>query len=204
MILGINTCISSVEVALLDKSVKKNAILHDCVKVSKMKHMETLFDLLKKIIENRAHNIKKIVVVVGPGAFTSIRVGVTAANSFAYELGCKLYAIDMWTLYGVEEKKLPIYISAGKEDLFELTGFQTHVRHDPALLKTLKKTFYGELNEQHLAILSDPSLIQPRTLSLGQALQKLLKENALARFATDRALPYYIKEPNISVSKKII
>jgi tRNA threonylcarbamoyladenosine biosynthesis protein TsaB len=58
---------------------------------------QTLHPALYTLFENThtaPHDIDVVAVVAGPGSFTGLRVGVTAAKVFAYASGAKIIALD--------------------------------------------------------------------------------------------------------------
>jgi tRNA A37 threonylcarbamoyladenosine modification protein TsaB len=93
MILIINTCIKkSFEVILLfnknNFKIKKINGDFNCAE-------RILVEIDKLLIKNRVgvEKIKSIGVVVGPGGFTSVRIGVAVANALSYAL--KLPVIEI-------------------------------------------------------------------------------------------------------------
>lgn len=82
MILIINTCLEKqTELILVDKSNK--------FKIKKIQgsfnQSEKLLPAINSLIKNR-NQLKGVGVVVGPGGFTTVRVGVAIANALAYTL----------------------------------------------------------------------------------------------------------------------
>ena len=61
------------------------------------RHAQTLIAELKTLLDERgvklAH-IDGIAVSIGPGSFTGLRVGVVAAKTLAYTVGCGVLAVD--------------------------------------------------------------------------------------------------------------
>ena len=60
--------------------------------------------------------IDAVAVVVGPGSFTGLRIGVAAAKTFAYALGVKIVAIDTMTVIAAgfyDERNTVRFLSVG-------------------------------------------------------------------------------------------
>lgn len=64
----------------------------------------------------RAAEVRLVAITVGPGSFTSLRVGVTTAKAFAYAVGAEVLGID--TLEAIAAETL---LAAGEADLDGLT-----------------------------------------------------------------------------------
>ena len=61
------------------------------------RHSEALFPLIQKLLKSAGLTPKKIegvAVGLGPGSFTGLRVGVTAAKVLSYALGAKLIGVS--------------------------------------------------------------------------------------------------------------
>lgn len=61
------------------------------------RHAQTLIAELKILLDERGvklANIDGIAVSIGPGSFTGLRVGVVAAKTLAYAVGCGVLAVD--------------------------------------------------------------------------------------------------------------
>jgi len=82
MILIINTCLEKqTQLILVDKSNKfriKNI-------QGSFNQSEKLLSAINSLIKNR-NQLKGVGIVVGPGGFTAVRIGVAIANALAYAL----------------------------------------------------------------------------------------------------------------------
>lgn len=65
--------------------------------------MPLLDELLKRNNLN-VHNLEEIDVVIGPGSFTGVRIGVTIAKMLAYTLNIKIKPITSLELYAVSSE----------------------------------------------------------------------------------------------------
>jgi len=235
MLLAINTCLRLVEIALID--TKSEEIIREFSEESERNHTEKIFEFISKAIASDTPNSlsgmssqaltpDKVLVVTGPGAFTSIRVGVVTANTIAFAASAKgvrseLYAIDLVTLFEQEAvinstntfpTTLPIFLSAGKSEIYELKSPDNFVKNDAdKFFKEISSEFYGDLSEHHKALLKDQNLLKKRSLTFGESVLKLLKSGTLEAYKVKpdekgiaQVDPTYLKAPNISVSTKEI
>ncbi len=66
-------------------------------------------------------DVEVIAVVVGPGSFTGLRVGVTTAKIFAYAVGARLVSIDTLTAYAsqvsLRYERLDVILDAQRREL---------------------------------------------------------------------------------------
>lgn len=79
-ILAIDTSSSNLLVSL-----KTNTQTYNCPKIQSTKHLETLLPQIENLLEQaelKPINIDILGVVVGPGSFTGIRIGVATAKAF--------------------------------------------------------------------------------------------------------------------------
>lgn len=222
MLLAINTCLRRVEVALIDE--ESGRVLYEKSEISERDHAEKNFEFLKEALgkksargsESKMLQPDKILVVTGPGAFTSVRVGVVLANTTVFALRANgtnagLYSIDLKTLFDQEACGAPpLYLSAGKSEIYCIRSCGDFIKNDAKkFFKNITEEFYGDLNEYHLSLMKNPKLLLNRKLSFGTAILKLVKSGKLesrkikpSAQGIMQALPTYLKEPNISISKK--
>jgi len=94
MYLYINTTErDSFEIALFDKDfvIKKKRVQ------SHRKHSEKLLKSIEQILSSKKAQLKDvqgIMVVRGPGSFTSLRIGITTANALAFGLNIPVKGVD--------------------------------------------------------------------------------------------------------------
>ena len=129
MILAINTATHTHELALVDDG---KILLEKSWQDSKddvEKLTPTLAGMLSEIGINKSE-IDSILVVSGPGSFTSLRTGVAFANALASALSSKLYAIDTFELLSRKAaiKPLLVILNAGGLDV-ALHHDETHIGH---------------------------------------------------------------------------
>ncbi len=90
MILYINSAgFERLHFALIAESVKEQKIR---IKHPELEKTAELLDIFLKKNKVKLPNLEKIIVVVGKGSFTGVRVGVTLALAFSHALGIKAYA----------------------------------------------------------------------------------------------------------------
>lgn len=75
----------------------KNGVLVDKKVVDSNKHSVNTIPLFSKLLEDNhitVDDIKKIIVINGPGSFTGVRIGVVLAKMLAYTKNIPVYAIS--------------------------------------------------------------------------------------------------------------
>ena len=90
-LLGIDTT------GIVTTAVLQNDGVFSCVEIPFKKHSENLFPALEKLLGDNKVNIKDIDcfgVVVGPGSFTGIRIGLAVIKTFAYVFGRKVIKVN--------------------------------------------------------------------------------------------------------------
>ena len=92
-ILALETTEKFGSVALLDG----NHVLAEIVLPKDRRSSQTLHPAMLSVLgttQTAPNEISTVAVVAGPGSFTGLRVGVTAAKVFAYAIGAKVIALD--------------------------------------------------------------------------------------------------------------
>lgn len=85
--LYINTCTKDVII----KYFQKNKILREETVIGQKNNSQFIMPTIKKVLDGEIPD--GIIVVVGPGSFTGIRLGVTIAKTFAYVKNIPIRAI---------------------------------------------------------------------------------------------------------------
>jgi universal bacterial protein YeaZ len=100
LILGLETSSQAGSVALLDGGVggaECDNVLSQRVLPDDRRSAQTLIPAIGQVLAEagkRAADVGLVAVTVGPGSFTGLRVGVTAAKTFAYAAGCECLGVD--------------------------------------------------------------------------------------------------------------
>jgi tRNA threonylcarbamoyladenosine biosynthesis protein TsaB len=103
MILSIETATSNCSVALHQMDGTMLA-LHE--RDEQNIHASQLFLFIKEVLADRPmHELKAIAVSKGPGSYTGLRIGVSAAKGLCYSLGVPLIAVN--TLLGMASTVAP-------------------------------------------------------------------------------------------------
>lgn len=92
-ILGIETATQVCSVALLENKT----VLGELNIYQKNVHAEKLFGLIQQLLANHQLSPKKINAVaisIGPGSFTGLRIGLSAAKGLVYAVNAKLAAVS--------------------------------------------------------------------------------------------------------------
>lgn len=92
MILAFDTATPATTVALVDGG----KVLAEMVDIDARRHAETLGPAIASVLKMSGYapgQIRQIVVGVGPGAYTGLRVGVASANAFGHALGVPVHGV---------------------------------------------------------------------------------------------------------------
>ena len=116
MILAIDTSTAACTAALFDAS---GACLASRDEVIGRGHSERLVPMLDELLEGRRAD--RILVGVGPGSFTGIRVGIAAAQGLAIAWGCELSGMSSLALLAagaVADGAVAAAVDGGHGELF--------------------------------------------------------------------------------------
>lgn len=122
--LAIDTAISKITI-----SAKKNEHVVSAIFDIGMKHSETLLPAIQYVLEKVNCSISElnyICVSNGPGSFTGLRLGFSAAKAIQMVSSAPLYGIDSLDLFAENYKNLPFPIVSlidAKKDRFYVKAF---------------------------------------------------------------------------------
>ncbi len=111
LILALETSSQAGSVALLDG----DNVLSQRVLATEQRSAQTLIPAVAAVLADagrRTGDVNLVAVTIGPGSFTGLRVGVTAAKTFAYATGCQCLGVD--TLEVIAEQAIPGCAAAGE------------------------------------------------------------------------------------------
>jgi tRNA threonylcarbamoyladenosine biosynthesis protein TsaB len=101
-ILAIDTAMAACSVCVADEGVE-DAVAIESVAME-TGHAEALMPMIKRVIEavpGGFDTIDRIAVSIGPGSFTGLRVGISAARGIGLGIGCPVVGISTLSAYGV-------------------------------------------------------------------------------------------------------
>lgn len=102
--IGINTC-SPTEAVALFSNIK---VLQEIQWKGEYNESEKLLPAIGKLLKKAKisfFDLQRIIVVAGPGPFSSLRIGVTVANILAFALKIPLFAIDTEKITKLKKNK---------------------------------------------------------------------------------------------------
>jgi tRNA threonylcarbamoyl adenosine modification protein YeaZ len=79
--------------------------------INKKNNSEYMFPVIKELLDTT--KIDEIIVVNGPGSFTSVRLGVTIAKTLAYTLKIPIKTITSLEILAISSENLNVGISDG-------------------------------------------------------------------------------------------
>ncbi len=100
MILAIETSTPTASLALWDEQ-KSQLVWEDSFETRRA-HNAVIFHPLQEVINSHRDEISKIVVGLGPGSYSGVRVGIAVANGLALALDCEKAGVNSLLAYGSE------------------------------------------------------------------------------------------------------
>lgn len=215
LILAINTAQPMHELALVEESETGLKLLKEERWLDDKQDVENFVPRLRAMLEEigaSKKDIQKIVVVKGPGSFTSVRTGVAFANALAEGLSAKLYELDTFqTLAQKSAIKDPLLVvlPAGGLDagvyfagelkvgpLSELLAKHPH-DHSYKVAQELSETLRDELHS--IALEKEWHVLEAHEFqTLGESFETLGLEGCTE---IELVEPLYLKGPKITLSQ---
>lgn len=167
---------------------------------SRSRELILVFDGLLKKAKITPEDIEGIYVLKGPGSYTSIRIGVSFANTLAHSLGVPLCGVTLFEALVLHEPEADLALfDAGHGNAFFAQNKKVGLKSYEDIQKTNSKdmTVSLELTAEHQKLLKAKNIKQLDIEKLFGGLQeqgRLPKESLVE--------PFYVLPPNISKSKK--
>lgn len=94
---------------------KDKKVLNVVNEVSGFHHSQVALPTIKSVLDNEGitpHDLGEIIVVIGPGSFTGVRIAVTIAKTMAYTLNIPIRTIDSLNIKAISSNmKSDCYVS---------------------------------------------------------------------------------------------
>lgn len=228
MILALNTAQSTHELALLDG----DKLLVERRWVNAKEDVEKLIPTVQEMLDEvgaTKKDLTELVVVRGPGSFTSVRVGIAFMNALAEGLHAKLYALDTFELLArkaATTDPLLVVLHAGGLDvgikIFNQNGLSKSKSEDDSVpgnnfkVGPLAPLLAEITHDQSLRVVTElPEVLMDELRSIVREKQWTLLEGhelqtlgeSLATFGlekltlADTVTPLYLRGAHITVSK---
>jgi tRNA threonylcarbamoyladenosine biosynthesis protein TsaB len=179
-------------------------------------HIENCLQQANKSISE----LQAVAISIGPGSYTGLRIGVNVAKGLCYALNIPIIAIDSCEILIAHHTLLEEEVAIGIIDARRMDAYvyiKKYGLNFPSTFKTIDEDFFRELNAHSLVLGGDATskciqilekLAIPfkilttkssATLMIGLALEAFHKNNFSNHLILE---PNYIKDPNITLSKK--
>lgn len=130
LILAIDTCLMRCSVCLFDSEVA--SILNEEYQDMQRGHAEILAPMVQRVLlvaGRKPSDLQRIVVTIGPGTFTGLRIGLSFARAFGLALGIPVYGLDTLRSFQLSANAPnPIALVSGNSELaYVLTKGQAKI-----------------------------------------------------------------------------
>jgi len=120
MLLGIDTCGSTGTIALAQREDKRITVIGTAELAAKT-YAALLVPRLQELLETQhvgLRQIEAIVIVNGPGSFTGVRVGLSAAKGLAEALGTPVIAVSRLRMLAQKAETTYAALDAGRGEFY--------------------------------------------------------------------------------------
>lgn len=181
--LFIDTHLNDIIVVLLEDGV----VVDKEEVINKKNNSEILFSTIVKVIDNK--NINEIIVVNGPGSFTSVRLGVTIAKTLAYTLNIPIKTITSLEVSAISNDEKNIALSDGN-------GYYIGEFNEDY---TLKKDYYYVNNRDIANIENFNKYVDKYNLNILKVYDFLKNKECINSHDVN---PIYVKKIGVEIDKK--
>ena len=204
--LFIDTSSSDVSIAI----VKDNIILGSINKSSIKEHSKHVATDIKTLLDNNSispKEVNNIMVCVGPGSFTGIRIGVTIAKTYGYLVNNSLYPMSSL-------KELALSTKEKKEYIMSLISAKNNNYYiglyDENYEEVVNEQFMNETNIIELIKEYNPTIVGDNIYTLGEYSTSKVDLDILSiinyyknkrKVMSHELLPNYLKQPQALENK---
>jgi len=213
-ILALETSTRMCSVALFDG--EQLLVFHDNLDTG-YTHAEKLHVLIAKTIDEagiKSSDLQAIAVGKGPGSYTGLRIGVSAAKGMAYALDIPLLAVDSLQIMAsaipsvqakghlllpmTDARRMEVYTAIYDEDLTRISEIQAEIIHEQSFTEINGRLLiFGDGAEKCVPVLNHLDFnfipnIWPSARFMGKLSFELYKSNTFEDIAYFE--PYYLKE----------
>ena len=211
-ILNIETATKNCSVAL-----DKDGITIICKEISELgfSHAEKLHVFIEEIIIE-AHlsftDIDAIAVSAGPGSYTGLRIGVSAAKGFSFALGIPLISVETLTSLSqqvpfndglivpmIDARRMEVYSAVFNSDKKKIRKVEAQILEENSFDDFDGKIYFvGDANEKAKLVLTKPNyifvdtIIHPSAKDMSAISFTKFEDNAFEDVAYYE--PYYLKD----------
>jgi tRNA threonylcarbamoyladenosine biosynthesis protein TsaB len=219
-ILNIETATKNCSVAL-----SKDGITILCKEIAEegYSHAERLHVFIEEILQESTisfSDLSAIAVSQGPGSYTGLRIGVSAAKGFCYALGIPLIAIDTLQILAAQVKlttgliipmldarRMEVYSAIYTSDLENKRTVQAEIITEQSF-QEIEETIYfvGDCADKCKQVLTNKNFIFLEHFKYPSA--KEMSSISFKKFRTNDVVdvayfePYYLKDFMMTTSKK--
>lgn len=194
----INTATRQSGIAIYDG----NKVLAKDSWLAEQNESEKLQPAVEKLLKENnltPDDIDRLICCIGPGGFTSTRVGVSAVNAWAFAKNIPVAEVTVFDLYP-GEKSIIVVSANSNEGWVKFPGKKPEFVIKEDLKLPAEFSFTGILNDEWREYLNSRGGEEP------SADEKLPPHivGETESFKNKVVLPWYYKDPNITWSDKII
>lgn len=170
-ILALETSGHGGEVALLADERVIGAVTLDPAQRSAQSLAPAMAELLRQC-QLTPRDVQLVAITVGPGSFTGLRIGVTAAKTFAYAVGAQCLAVDTLEVIAAQ---VPTVLAEAHATLWTVIDAQRHQLF-ATRFQWQNASWQNELSDQTIDNEAFLEQLTPGTLVSGSGLKKLLPQ----------------------------
>lgn len=207
MILGIETATPRASLALYDPCVDKVVWRQDFT--TERAHNAVIFEPVLEMMETYRDQLTGIVVGVGPGSYSGVRVGIAVANGLSLSMKLPTLGRSSLEAWEVSEDCYAVISDARRQSFAVAEVLNRKLRGEPDLIRTdLVEAKLEELSGRGLPIYSAESFVvgSYEAVALAypdaaQLVREVGKENP-AEWCETQLEPHYLRAPYITAPKK--
>jgi tRNA threonylcarbamoyl adenosine modification protein YeaZ len=199
LILAINTASQENALALIEGEISGDKrLLNEISWKAQHSEAEELLPSIMALLEKEKKewkDLSALVVVAGPGPYTSLRVGITMANTISWMLKIPMMSMNVFELWrnqiksSDDQKSALIAIKAGSQHYFVENEIERCTLEE---IEARKITCYGEIPKES-------KLYGAEVKSFGEGVMGM---NWSGMSVEERVKPLYVRPPAITLSKK--
>lgn len=206
-------------------SISKNGQTLVCKEISEAgySHAERLHVFIEQVCNESAidfSQLNAVAVSQGPGSYTGLRIGVSAAKGLCFALEIPLISVDTLTILAskvkiesgfivpmIDARRMEVYSAIFSSDLKKIRSIEAEVLTDESFTNYDETIYFlGDCNEKARTVLTKPNfifldqLIYPSANEMSKISYEKFKEKLFEDVAYFE--PYYLKDFMITQSKK--